>query len=235
MCNLFDSGNSMYKLYHYSICPFSRKVRVVLSFKKVKFIALEEKFWERRKEFIMLNPAGEVPVLQDEDSGLTVIDSSIICDFLEEMYSEEESLISPELVEILEIKRLSTWFDQKFYREVTFYLLSEKFFNRFRPNGTSPSMKKIRAALKNLDLHLNYITFLLNKRTWLAGENFSLADVAAAAQLSSIDYFGDINWRNYRKVAEWYSLIKSKKCFESILQDRVAGFTPPAWYADLDF
>lgn len=225
----------MYRLYHYSICPFSRKVRAMLASKKLQVELVEERFWERHKEFILLNPAGEVPVLEERESGLSIVDSAIICDFLEEMHPDNENWLGTELTEILEIKRLINWFDQKFYREVSSYLLNEKHFNRFRFRGATPSMERIRAALKNLSMHMNYLNFLLSKRTWLAGETFSLADIAAACQLSSIDYFGDINWEEYRKVAAWYSLVKSKQCFESILQDRIAGFNPPDWYADLDF
>ena len=51
-------------LYHTTLSPFARKVRVVLAEKSLEFTLKLEKVWERRPEFLALNPAGEVPVLR---------------------------------------------------------------------------------------------------------------------------------------------------------------------------
>ena len=70
---------------------------------------------------------------------------------------------------------------------------------------------------------------------WLVGEKITLADIAAAAHLSVVDYLGVIPWDDYPEVKEWYALIKSQPSFRPILADRVLGFTPPKYYANLDF
>jgi glutathione S-transferase len=46
-------------------------------------------------------------------------------------------------------------------------------------------------------MHLGYIDGLLQTRDWLAGRRMSLADFAAAAHLSVIDYFGDVPWKDF--------------------------------------
>ena len=62
-----------------------------------------------------------------------------------------------------------------------------------------------------------------------------VADFAAAAQLSCLDYIGDVDWSRNTGLHEWYAKIKSRPAFRSILADLVPGFTPPQHYADLDF
>ena len=63
----------------------------------------------------------------------------------------------------------------------------------------------------------------------------SIADFAAAAQLSSLDYVGDVDWGRNAPLKEWYAKVKSRPAFRSLLADLVPGFTPPEHYADLDF
>ena len=74
----------MLTLYHFWLCPFSRKARIVLKEKGLEFEATIERYWERRLDFLALNPAGQVPVLHD-DEGLTLADSQAICEYLDEV------------------------------------------------------------------------------------------------------------------------------------------------------
>jgi glutathione S-transferase len=82
---------------------------------------------------------------------------------------------------------------------------------------------------------LSYIGYLADRRAWLAGDQFSLADIAAAAQISCIDYLGDVPWEDYQEAKQWYARIKSRPSFRPILEDYVPGMRPPAHYTDLDF
>ena len=98
-----------------------------------------------------------------------------------------------------------------------------------------PNSREIRAAQSNIHTHLDYITFLTDRRFWLAGERFSLADIAAATHISSIDYLGDIPWRDYKSAKNWYARIKSRPSFQGILADRIPGLPPPKHYNNPDF
>ena len=93
----------------------------------------------------------------------------------------------------------------------------------------------MREGYQNIKFHLDYIAYLAENRVWLAGNNLSIADFAAAAHLSSLDYIGDINWDKYPMVKDWYVRIKSRPSFRALLNDRVSGVVPPKYYADLDF
>jgi glutathione S-transferase len=90
-------------------------------------------------------------------------------------------------------------------------------------------------GLDNITYHLDYISLLIEARTWLAGDSFTLADIAAAAHLSSIDYLGDVPWMHFPSVKDWYVRVKSRPTFRPILQDRLPGMAPARHYSNLDF
>jgi glutathione S-transferase len=222
----------MRTLFHLWLHPFSRKVRIVLAEKKLDFELTIEKVWERRTEFLALNPAGDVPVLVEPD-GTVIANSQVICEYLEEVY-DEISLLGTDPVQRAETRRLISWFDMKFNREVTENLVGEKLMKRFLKMG-EPHGPSIRAGHANIHYHLDYIGFLTEKRNWLAGDDFSLADIAAAAHLSAIDYIGDVPWEEHQAARDWYSRVKSRPSFQPLLTDRIPGFTPVEHYEDVDF
>jgi glutathione S-transferase len=96
-------------------------------------------------------------------------------------------------------------------------------------------MGVVRAALHNLRYHLDYISYLMESRSWLAGDELTLADLTAAAHLSCLDYVGDVPWGQYPLAKEWYVRLKSRPSFRPILADHVPGMPPPKLYANLDF
>ena len=55
----------MWQLYQFPLCPFSRKVRLVLAEKGMGYALVRENPWERRDEFVDLNPGGQTPVIAD--------------------------------------------------------------------------------------------------------------------------------------------------------------------------
>lgn len=220
-------------LYHFPLCPFSRKVRIVLKEKLLPFELVTEYFWERRAEFMRINPAGDVPVLVEQE-GIVINDHNAICEYLHEYY-EDVNLLGKTIAQRAEVRRVSGWFDRKFFQEVTHHLLSEKFYKRFCGSGVEPNSVIIRAGKTNLHMHLEYITYLVRQRRCLAGENFSLADIAAASQLSVLDYLGDVPWDDHPIAKEWYSIIKSRPSMRPVLNDRIPGLVPPSHYVHLDF
>ena len=221
----------MYSLYHFPLCPFSRLVRILLAEKQIAFKLIEEQIWQRNPSFAKLNPAFELPVLVTEQSAICSIYA--ICEYLEDTNPAGGFLSNSALVNA-EIRRLLSWFNYKFYPEVTKYIFDEKIVLHY-VGGKSPRVNFIRAALYNLKHHLDYIEFLLQQHKWLAGDQISLADLAGAAHISTLDYLGDINWDNHPSLKEWYAVLKSRPSFRAILVDRIKGFTPPAHYQNLDF
>lgn len=219
-------------LYHLPLSAFSRKVRLVLAEKCVPFELKVEKTWERRPEYLDLNPAGTVPTLIEEN-GFAIPDSQVICEYLEEAYPDIP-LLGRSLAERVEVRRLVAWFDGKFNAEVTRNLIGEKVMKRLAGRG-QPDAVALRTGYAALRHHLHYIGWLAETRKWLAGSTISLADFAAAAHLSSLDFVGDVDWTISPAAREWYARMKSRPSFRAILADRVPGAIAAPHYADLDF
>ncbi len=222
----------MRTLYHLWLSPGARKVRLILKEKNLEFDLKIERTWERRPEFLALNPAGDVPVLIEPDGGV-LSDSTAITEFLEEVYPDRP-LIGMDPVQRAETRRLVAWFDVKFNAEVTQNLVEEKMTKRLLGQG-QPNSATIRAGSANLRHHLDYIGWLVERRNYLAGDQFSLADIAAAAHISAVDYLGDVPWESFEGAKEWYARVKSRPSFRPILADHIPGAAPPKHYADLDF
>jgi len=221
----------MARLFHVPLSPFCRKVRLSLAEKKIEVELVEERYWEADPDFLHRNPAGKVPVLKLD--GISMAESASICEYIEET-RPEKSLMPSGAQARQEVRRLVGWFDDKFHREVTSKLLYERVNKKVEGAGY-PDSRKIKDGAKAIKYHLDYMAWLLDHRRWLAGDVMTLADFAAAAHLSSLDYISDVDWNRSDVVKDWYAKIKSRPAFRSILADQIPGFSPPAHYADLDF
>lgn len=221
----------MLTLYHLWLSPPCRLVRLILEEKGLEYDLLAEKIWERRPEFLKLNPTGEVPVLvngKNHIAGFTAI-----IEFLEET-SPSPPLLPSDAHARAEVRRLVEWFLFKFKKEVSDPLLSEKVLKKYLKLGV-PDTDIIRAGQTNLGHHMAYLSHLTGEMNYLAGDEFGLADLAAAAHISTVDYLGEINWADYPDVREWYAKVKSRKSFRPLLKDHIAGMPPPDHYTSLDF
>jgi glutathione S-transferase len=227
----------MPKLLHFTLDPYSRRTRLALAEYGAACQLAEERPWAPSQSLVDLNPAGLVPVVIDE-SGLAICGIEAVGEYLEETRGTAKSLLPGNAVARAEIRRLVAWFDVKFYTEVTEPLLTEKVMRRFLSSsegGGAPDMSRVRQAISNLKSHLDYLAYLVEERSWLAGEELSLADLAAAAHLSAIDYLGDLPWAEHAVVKSWYQRIKSRPSFRSLLQDSLPAMPASATYSDLDF
>ncbi|MCR9150869.1 MAG: glutathione S-transferase family protein [Rhodobacteraceae bacterium] len=192
---------------------------------------VEERYWEQSPEFLRRNPAGKVPILRMEQRVMS--ESQAICEYLDEV-APEPPLMPRGPDARYEVRRLCAWFDDKFHAEVTSKLLYERVNKKLAKAGY-PDSKNVKSGAGRIKYHLDYMAWLLEHRRWLAGDVMTLADFAAAAHLSALDYISDVDWNRSAAVKDWYAKIKSRPAFRSILADQVPGFPPPPHYADLDF
>jgi glutathione S-transferase len=222
-------------LHHFPLDPASRQVRLALGEKRLAFDEVQVRYWERPKSLTALNPSGLIPVLVEAEDGreLVLCETRAILDHLEETVPEP-SLLGREVGERAEARRLLQWFDRKFEYEASGYILHEKMEKRLLGMG-APDLANLRQGRDGLRSHMFYIDKLLQEREWLAGRRLSLADFAAAAHLSVIDYFGDVTWGDFPAVKTWYMKLKSRPCFRPLLTDRWPGLSPAKHYDDLDF
>jgi glutathione S-transferase len=227
----------MPKLHHFTLDPYGRRLRLALAEYGIEPQLTEERPWQPSQQLLQLNPSGLPPVYV-EDAGFAICGSEAITEYLEETLGTAKSLLPGNAVARAEIRRLVSWFDVKFYTEVTEPVLTEKIIRRFvasSAGSSAPQMTRVRQGLNVMKSHLDYIGALAEQRSWLAGDDLSLADLAAAAHLSAIDYLGDIPWAEHPVAQTWYQRIKSRPSFRVLLGDTVPGVAPSAHYADLDF
>lgn len=230
----------MATLHHAPFCPHSRFIRLALTEMGMEPVLVEERPWERRREFLTVNPAGTTPVLV-EQTGLAIPGAGVIAEYLDETRGlglNGRRLLPDTTTARVEVRRLLDWFLVKFNAEVTEYLVTEKIDKRFMPStagGGPPDMNAIRAARTNVRYHLQYIGYLIGQRRWLAGDHLTYADLAAAAHISCVDYLGDVPWDEDEMAKDWYARVKSRPSFRALLAERAPGMPPAAHYADLDF
>jgi len=230
----------MYTLLHHPFCPHSRFIRLVLGEVGRDVRLTEERVWERREAFLLLNPAGTTPVLTT-DGFPPMPGAGLIAEYLDEAHGAalgERRLLPVAMAERIEVRRLMAWFNEKFFEEVSGPLVTERIYKRFMSEGNgggAPETDVIRAARVNMRYHLAYIGWLARTRNYLAGDRLSYADLVAAAHLSAIDYLGDVPWSEDDAAKAWYARIKSRPSFRPLLGEWLAGVPASRTYVDLDF
>ncbi|MBM9593798.1 FtsZ-binding protein FzlA [Roseitranquillus sediminis] len=221
----------MVRLYHVPLSPFCRKVRLCLAEKRIEVDLVEERYWERDPDFMRRSPAGKVPVLKMDDRTMT--ESAAICEYVEEVHPTPP-LIPQDPGGRYEVRRLVSFFDDTFHQQVTAKLLYERVNKKITGQGY-PDSGNVKSGARAIKHYLDLMEALLDDRRWLAGDAMTLADFAAAAHLSALDYISDVDWDRVSNVRDWYAKIKSRPAFRGLLADNVPGFPPPPHYADLDF
>ncbi len=224
----------MLKLLHHKLDPASRLIRLIFAEYGIEVELEDASNWKKSDNLEQIDSGAFVPVLLN-DKISPIIGALAIIHHIEEFYqSQKNSLIPDNPKARAEMWRLYDWIMGKFNDEITRYILEEKIGKReLRLGAPDPSV--LRAAKLNLKQHEKYFTFLLASRTWLGGNKLSLADFTLAAHISALDYLGEIAWIEGNEVKLWYSAIKSRPAFRSLLSDKYVGLKPSENYANLDF
>ena len=228
----------MPKLYHFALDPFCRRLRLMLGEHGVVTELVDVRPWAPEGDFLTLSPSGEVPVLVDDD-GTVAAGVLAAGEYVEETRGGSgRNLLGGTPAERAEARRLLAWFEGRFHYDVTTPIYTEKALRRLLPReqgGGPPDTRRVRAAGERLREHLRHLGEMADARKWLAGDELSVADLAAAAQISVLEYLDAVDWRDNDSAKLWYQRVKSRPSFRPLLADRVRGITPPAVYAALDF
>ena len=226
----------MRSLHHFPFDPLSRMVRLILLEKGLDCNVIDAHPLDNIETVLAHNPAGTLPILLDEPptgGEIAVCPTGPIVEYLEEAYPLP-ALMPSTSAGRAETRRLMSWFHDKFHREVTPLLTGETIDRRLRRQG-QPDPDALRAGRDALLWHMDYINFLCEQRSWLAGERMSVVDLACAAEFSCLDYCGYIPWADFSDAKDWYARIKSRPSFKPLLAERVPGLPASRQYADLDF
>jgi glutathione S-transferase len=203
-------------------------VRLALSEYGLPVQLVVERVWKRREDFLLLNPAGTIPVLVVEGIG-PAPGASVIAEYLDEVYGSDlgDRRLLPRATNLrIEVRRLTSWFNDKFFADVSGPVTNER-YKQYMPleaAGGSLDHAALRETREVLPDHLAYIGSLLSKHEWLASDQLTYADLAAAAHLSAAEYLGDMPWPEDGSAKRWYARIQSQPSFQSILTDARRGF-----------
>lgn len=222
----------MLKLYHHPLCADSRRIRLAMNEKNLEYDLQAINYWERIDAFLELNPSGELPVLVN-DRDQAICGAYSIMEYLEEDF-DTRNLLGRTPLQRAETRRLVDWFGNKFYEEVTKNFVWEKYYKRLEGNG-EPNSKALLAGRTNVIYHLDYIEFLTKSHRWLNGDEITWADITAAAQISVVDYCGDVPWNHNKAAKKWYQQIKTRPTFSYLLTDRIQGLPAAKGYINLEF
>ncbi|MCJ2182374.1 glutathione S-transferase family protein [Novosphingobium sp. 1949] len=222
----------MWHIYQFPLCPFSRKVRLLMAEKGIAYELQTTRPWEGEDRLFQMNPAGRTPVVRETDKNIVLADSRAICEYFEETV-ERNALISGTSQQRAEIRRLIAMFDENFFLDVSGPLLHEKMKKRLVLRQ-APDARMLRDAMRLAHDYLDYIDYLIDNRPWLAGATMTLADLAAAAQISVADYLGGLDWSSHEQARGWYLVMKSRPSFRPLLSERMEVIQPPGHYAEVD-
>lgn len=222
-------------LYHFNFHPASRAVRLALGEAKIDWGEEIVRPWDNDCPLFSINPSGMPPVLVLTERGktLNLCEIDAILGWIDDR-SKSDLLLPTDIAERAEARRLATWFARRFSDDVDAVLLHERVEKPLLKLGP-PDARQLREGREALREHLASLEALASAREWLAGRRLSQADLIAAGHLSVLDYFGEMPWAIAPALKLWYSKIKSRPCFRTLLSDRFPGVPPASWYTDLDF
>lgn len=222
----------MWHIFQFPLCPFSRKVRLLMAEKGIAYEMQTTRPWEGEDRLFQMNPAGRTPVVREMDRGIVLADSRAICEYFEETV-DRNSMLRGTDQQRAEIRRLVALFDENFFNDVSGPLLHEKMKKRLVLRQ-SPDARALRDAMKLAHDYLDYIDYLIDNRPWLAGATMTLADLAAASQISVADYLGGLDWSSHEQARGWYLVMKSRPSFRPLLTERMEVIQPPSHYGEVD-
>jgi len=213
----------MRRLVHLLLSPPSRFARLLIAEKRLTFDPVPAE-----------DIAAQLPAFTDMD-GTRAVGLWAIVDHLEGGYPEHP-LMPEDAAARAESLRQLDWAMGALQENVTRRIVYEKASQRFTgaPARRAPDMEAIRSGREALKVTLNEIGASADMHGYLAARECTLGDLAVAAHISALDYFGEIPWAEFPSAAEWYLRMKSRPSFRSLLADRVPGQPPVPHYAELD-
>lgn len=213
----------MRRLTHLLLSPPSRLARLMAGEKRLAYDPVTPD-----------DPQMHLPVFVDLD-GTRCEGLWAIVDHLEGAYPEHP-LIPEDATARSETLRLLDWAMGPLQDTVTRRIVFEKGAQRYTGAAVrrAPDMEVIRAGREALKETLKMLGDTADRHGYLASRECTLGDLAVAAHISALDYFGEVPWKDFPSAGEWYLRMKSRPGFRLLLSDRVPGQPPVSHYGELD-
>jgi glutathione S-transferase len=205
-------------LHGASASPFVRKVLAVLALKELPFEHRQQMPWANDKEYNKISPLGKIPALQDGE--LTVSDSTVICEYLEDAYPK-----NPVYPKSHTDKARARWYEEFGGNRVS-ELAAGIFFQRYmRPMvlKKEPDEALVEKIIcDQLPAVLDYLESQVPEEGFLFGD-FYVADIGLVSPFFNAGYAGyEIDANRWPKFAKLKERVKAHPVMTSLLEAEAA-------------
>ena len=171
-------------LYSHPFSSYSQKVLVALWENEIPFAYRHMEHPGLAEERTRLWPLARFPILVD--NGRTIVESSIIIEHLDLHHARTIRLLPTDPDAALEVRFMDRFFDNN-----VMTTMQKPVFEALRPQGARTE-EALAEAAKGLETAYTWLESKLSNRTWATGENFTMADCAAAPALFYADWVHQI-------------------------------------------
>ena len=234
----------MMELYHNDMSVCAQKVRFALAEKKLawKNHHMNLRAGDQQKpEYLKLNPNAVVPTLVD--NGTVIIESTVICEYLDDAYPEPR--LKP--MDAAGRARMRLWTKQldegvhaatsvvssatafrhqklavgmevleEFHRKMPDPVKREKSWENITKGVESRFFPE---AVLRFDKLLGDMETTLADSPWLAGEEFSLADIGYAPYMTRLDHLQlQFLWDKRPHIPGWYDRLRERRAYSEALE-----------------
>jgi glutathione S-transferase len=234
----------MITLYHHNISVCAQKVRIALDEKGLPYDGREVDLMKQEHlspDFLKINPKGLVPVLVHDDT--PIMESTVILEYLEDAFPEKSLRPSSNAGRA----RMRLWAkipDDGLHAACGSVTYAAAFAPQLRANHTQAEWEErlgklpdraraarqrqiiehgfkapvVKDAVLLHDKVLKDMDAALAKQPWLAGEEFSLADIAIVPYVTRLDRLGlDGMWASRPNVARWFVEMQARPSFDTAI------------------
>lgn len=202
-------------LFGAPLSPFVRKARLCLLEKGLDYQLEVVMPFTPPEWYLQLNPLGRIPAFKDGE--LSLADSSVICQYLEETYEQTARLYGNSAVERAQIRWLEKYADYELAPLTTFGVFRNCVLKP--SSGHACNEESVQAALnEKLPPHFDYLERQLGDKTYFVGDQLSMADLAFACQLINMEHGGAlIDAIRWPALAAHFIRMKGLASVESVL------------------
>lgn len=201
-------------LYYHPLSSFCMKVLVALYENDTPFTPhlvdlMDETAAVNLKK---LWPIGKFPVLRDETRGATVPETSIIIEFLQLHYPGPVQLIPQDGALALQMRLRDRLFDLYLNMQ-----MQKVVGDRLRPAGQKDP-QGVAEARNTLDITCSLVDKYIDGKTWIMGDDFTMADCAAAPALFYTDKLMPLA-ENHKNAAAYLERLMQRPSFARVLKE----------------
>lgn len=204
------------KLYGAALSPFVRKVRVVLKEKDIPFESVHVDPSNAPEDYSNINPLRRIPAM--EHDGRLLADSAVIGAYLERAFPETPALYPLDAADYAHVLWLEKYADYELAPLTTFTVFRNRVIMKLM--GKPSDEERIERALtEKLPPLFAYLESQIKGREWLAGEQFSIADIAVASQFANFAHGGEkLDPQQYPSLAAHVDKVLSRPSFSALLE-----------------